>query len=441
MQPSDKELDDLSREAAENFEATGAVPDWEGMNALLQQELPVQKNRRRKPLLILLFLSLLLGSGLLFLYTTQRNEPVEPGSKTAEIKDKTGGEQIIPKKTAGNETESNAAPRAQPLRPALSPAGTEQGITTTSDRIIKPGRQINRRAAGYKQITLTPGSAEEYPSPLARAERPAGGKPGYPGETGDVTKTPPDQLIQLPRATSDTINVVVNQMDQKGKEPGPGPVTNAETDSVQTAPKKTKQQQQSRFEISLLYAPELTTIAFSNVDQPGGSIGLLVGYHVSDKLVLQSGVIKSRKYYTADGKDFKLNYTVNYPYKLSEVTGYCNMYEIPVNVKYRVTNSKKIKTYALAGLSSYIMTREAYTYKYTSSYGNYNRNVNDASQKNYWFSLATLGVCVEKNITSSITAGATPFIKIPFKGMGTGDLKLISTGINFSLTYRPAFTR
>ena len=87
------------------------------------------------------------------------------------------------------------------------------------------------------------------------------------------------------------------------------------------------------------------------------------------------------------------------------------------------------------------MTRESYVYKYTSSYNSYNRDVNTNSQKNYWLSLATVAVGFETDISKSVKAGATPYIKLPFKGMGTGELKLISTGINFSLTYRPTFTR
>src|SRR5688500_15358991 len=66
MPPSDKELDKLAKEAAENFEAPGAVPDWEGLSAALDTDLPVEKDRRVRPLLWFIILILLGGAGYLF---------------------------------------------------------------------------------------------------------------------------------------------------------------------------------------------------------------------------------------------------------------------------------------------------------------------------------------------------------------------------------------
>ena len=49
MQLSDKEMDKMINDAAGQYEPTGATPDWEAMQLLLDQQLPVKKDRRRRP--------------------------------------------------------------------------------------------------------------------------------------------------------------------------------------------------------------------------------------------------------------------------------------------------------------------------------------------------------------------------------------------------------
>ena len=63
-------------------------------------------------------------------------------------------------------------------------------------------------------------------------------------------------------------------------------------------------------EFSLIYAPELTTIGFSHFDKPGSNFGLLIGYPLSKHFTVQTGLIKSKKNYIANGEDFVLDYTL-----------------------------------------------------------------------------------------------------------------------------------
>ena len=133
----------------------------------------------------------------------------------------------------------------------------------------------------------------------------------------------------------------------------------------------------------------------------------------------------------------ELTYPLPANYKLNKVDGYCMMYEIPLNVKSTISTGKKINLFYTAGISSYFMKSEFYTYYYATNYRSYTKSAEYNSQKNYWLSVATLGLGIEKEITPTLNIAAMPFLKIPFKGMGVGNLKLMGTGINFTLSWKP----
>jgi hypothetical protein len=87
------------------------------------------------------------------------------------------------------------------------------------------------------------------------------------------------------------------------------------------------------------------------------------------------------------------------------------------------------------------MTGEYYTYNVSTTTGSYNRKQEYSSQKNYWLSLGSLSIGVEKKLSDNLSISAAPFVKIPFRGVGQGELKLTGTGINFMLSYKPFFSK
>lgn len=427
MQPSDKELDKLVKEAAEQVQATGA-PDWEGMQALLDQHLPVKKNRGRKTFIILfslLLLALVSGSYFYFAYQNTTAHKPTPAKQIADAKtstlltenNKVSGKTILQSPVQVHQEEKdtpvnsnsttylkrNAVDEKYSAKKKIIPIATKTNMDAIDDASIAksstpslPSTNINQGEIKVTTSTVTTGDEEKITTSLTEKE------------LHDTTKL--DKLIAI--------------------------------DSVQKTSGKNKSQFKSnknRFTISLLYAPELTTVNWTNIDKPGSNYGLLIGYSLSNKLSLQTGVAVSRKNYTANGADFITHYPAPASYKLTTVNGYCNMYELPLNLRLQISGSKKINSYVMGGISSYFMTKEFYNLLYTSATGAYNWEDREDTQRNYWLGLVTVGAGFEKNISTQLTFGVNPFLKIPLKGMGSGQLKLLSTGINFTLSYQPHF--
>jgi len=63
--PDDKDIDRLSRDAAEHYHAPGQ-PSWDALQQILDKELPREKEKKRRGFLFFFFLSVLLLAGFLF---------------------------------------------------------------------------------------------------------------------------------------------------------------------------------------------------------------------------------------------------------------------------------------------------------------------------------------------------------------------------------------
>ncbi|MEO7766698.1 MAG: hypothetical protein ABIS01_04700, partial [Ferruginibacter sp.] len=356
MLPSDNELDKLIKEAAEQFEAGNAVPDWKGMESLLDKKLPVKKDPSRKPVIILLFLLLftfIVASYFYLINSKPGNVAVQMAKKEiAEAKAKPATPSIDKNKSTDSEKTTEWK--------TSSDVPEQTGFASSQKRhpFAKHNASITRKT-GYSKLNTSAGEIVENSLTVDQENA------TLPTETtSSVIKTPVLTNGQIEKK----IEIVIDN-DLKKPVQATGIENIQPIDTTRSSPDKKMQSKfkKNPFTISLLYAPELTTINLSNIDKPGSNYGILVGYDLSKKFSIQTGIIKSRKNYTANGYDYKTNYPAPPSYTLSNVAGYCNMYEIPLNLTYQLSHGKKINTYVIGGVSSYFMTNESYNFLYTSA--------------------------------------------------------------------------
>jgi hypothetical protein len=185
----------------------------------------------------------------------------------------------------------------------------------------------------------------------------------------------------------------------------------------------------------LIASPDITTVKFQRTSNVGYNVGLIAGYRFSKRLAVETGVIYERKYYYSEGKYFETKKT---PWpsgmNLLDVDGWCNMYEIPLNVRYTFATGAKSSWYVNGGMSSYIMKKQGYnySYEYYGTYGDRNWEYKKATKD--WFSNVHLGVGYERPVGVLGTLRVEPYAMIPVKGIGVGKLPVTSVGINIGLT-------
>lgn len=204
------------------------------------------------------------------------------------------------------------------------------------------------------------------------------------------------------------------------------------TDTRQLAKKRINY----RFSISLALSPDLSTVRLSELTKPGTNIGILLNYRFSPKISISTGIIRSAKIYDARIEDYSPppgQWT--YYIKPVEIKASCTVLDIPVNIRYTLSEGKKFSVYAVTGLSSYLMLSEHYKYIY---------NVDDTHLRKYWqvknenkhfFKLYNISAGYEQKISKRVSAGAEPFLKIPGAGVGFGKIHLWSAGIFISANY------
>ncbi|MBP1650505.1 MAG: hypothetical protein H6Q26_662 [Bacteroidetes bacterium] len=250
--------------------------------------------------------------------------------------------------------------------------------------------------------------------------------------TTTPTITTPVQDIPLPITAEPVVN---NTAEPVIKETAEEQVKKTPAEPV-VKKKQSPAKVQTGLYFGLIASPDISTVKMQHVDKVGYGAGIIVGYRISRSFAVETGLLYDHKNYYSEGSYFskeKIPY-IQY-WKIINVNGYCNMYEIPVNVRYFIKNGQNTSWYANAGVSSYLMKKEDYAYKYMTTSGDLKNSswaYKNATQN--WFSIINVGVGLEHNLGAIGKLRVEPYLKIPAKGLGIGDLPITSMGINIGIT-------
>lgn len=183
--------------------------------------------------------------------------------------------------------------------------------------------------------------------------------------------------------------------------------------------------------LSAMLAPDISYAKSSVASKVSTNIGLLASYGLSSKLSVTTGAIYSNKYYNSKvsglnayggtGSDFQINAS-------------CNVIDIPLNVNYKLMEKKGYSITVNTGLSSYLMLKENYDYIYPEPGAAASVvSVSVRNQNQHLLGVANISFVVERKISSRVSIGVQPFMKVPLTGIGQGDANLKSSGMSFSV--------
>jgi hypothetical protein len=242
-----------------------------------------------------------------------------------------------------------------------------------------------------------------------------------------------------PIAASFTLrNAPVNQ--QRARIADPYALTiKVKAKEIKSDSAKPKAKRQSYLYAGIVAAPDLSTVKFQSTKGVGSTFGVLIGYAFNRHWAIETGAYVDRKRYYTDGEYFskeKINLASNID--LVNADGTCYMWEIPLNVRYTFNPEGKTRWFATAGLSTYLMNREKYNFE-EKYYGGtwswpYYRDWKKSSQ--YPFSIIGFSAGFERSLGNVGNLRIEPYVRVPLGGIGTGNLPIMSTGINIGITRR-----
>lgn len=203
---------------------------------------------------------------------------------------------------------------------------------------------------------------------------------------------------------------------------------------------KNKSNISGRFSIAAVISPDYSSTEMANFSSPGKSYGLLIGFNVFKRLSISSGLFRSSKLYTGYGSDYqppagywerRTNGVVP-----DEINGNCQVWEIPLVIRYDIIQRPKSRVYSALGVTSYLITSERYAYCFNSPNPGAASGWSTEKSTSYPFDVGYFSVGYEHNLTRHLSLGIEPFMKIPFRGMGWSNVNIYSTGAYFTVRYR-----
>ena len=345
----------------------------------------------------------------------------------------------------GNNTTGNKTTGNRKLRKTTLPDVIDEQPLSLNYANTKQNNQTNNRLNRNKQPKQKKGQSQRKTDavndPLLQ-------------RNNKVTTAPDKQLTASDRATSDDApvnNDNTTTQDQTAPQNNTSSVTENKStaaDSAAVPVKETVKKDNTvkkkntpvqRLEIGLLAGPDVSTVEFGPLYKTGYNFGLQIGYRLSNRWLLNTAIIYTKKFYKADSQYYKPKYNAWPTWSLENVSGNCAMWEIPVNVRYDVSYNDKRRWFISTGLSTYLMTKENYKVKYKAYNNYYTYPINSDSNSNYLFSIVNLSVGMERSLGKNFSIQAEPYLKIPLKGLGYGSMRMDSYGILFSLKYKPTF--
>jgi hypothetical protein len=486
---SDKDLDRLSREAAEQSDVDLRPSGWEQVEQRLNKELPVQKEKDRRRFLWLFFILLVAGgSGLVWMLTGKKENSItsKPNIQSAANTDnKTLTPVLTPSnpdpeanndiKTAkeknstiaDNNTPNTALSRNQNTSPegSLYPENKTSGPNKV-ESIIRSKHKLpdsklvadNKEKTSGAVVINKPKKSDKkqlihhfdsdhiitQPAGIDQANATVI-KPGEP----DQSAKPDIQSVSTSASTRIPLTIVTPFIITNNSEkvmpsnliagPGIEQMTNGIAPKVQKL-NAGKSGFKHPISFGILTGIDNSRIHQTGNNKPGYDIGFQVSYNFSRRWSVNTSFIFTKKNYSAEAKDFypPKHYWTTYV-QLTSLEGDCDMWDIPLNVRYNIIVKPGIKWFVNAGTSSYIMRNQAYTYYFIVNNYPAQKDWKTGSQQNEWFKIINFSAGFEKALNKSWSLQTEPFVKLPVRGLGFGKMDISSYGIMLGVKYSPAF--
>jgi hypothetical protein len=190
--------------------------------------------------------------------------------------------------------------------------------------------------------------------------------------------------------------------------------------------------------LRLAASPDISMIKGNSVEKIGSNYGLLIDYRFSKRLSLQTGLIRSMKKYEAYPEQY--NWTWAKPSTrnpLMDIQAQCKMLDIPINLRYDISQGAQKRIFGTIGITTYKMMEEIYDYNYQDNTDHYIKWKQwKGKTGTYMASNLGLSLGLEQKVAKKISFQAEPFAKVPLKSIGFGKVPLITYGLMFSGKYK-----
>jgi hypothetical protein len=491
---SDKELDRLSQEAAQQHEPGDIVGPrlWEKLEARLDRDLgKVNPNPargiRRLPYYYAPALLVILGVTYYFVRPDNKShkgmssgsppltaiqpasaDPLKPGNSSPNsVSDNSNSTPAAPSNTVHYPGTAGASPSIAPAT-AMRPDASTRPVTSPAPARSK-AYTASARSNDHSSFTST--NSLVSPSRRHRHNHPTAGAAGIPGATPTSHQTSGNTGNPDVSAITGATNTQTGTSGKPASARAPRDLTFSAVrgrariahagsidDSALRAFTLSSMRQPIRkgglhinrsLTIGIVGGPDQASVSSIAGDRAGSTLGLTVDYQFANHWYIGSGLLFTKKIFSAVPQDYHVpsdyytNANIGMGSGINYIKGSFNMLEIPLNLRYDFSTGDNVLFFAGVGTSSYLFTTENCNYYYHL----YNQPNVVSKQRTYTnqpddlFATINLSAGMEVGVSNSLSLLLAPYAKIPTRGIGFGQVQLSSVGLNLALRFTPVLSR
>ncbi|MDP4251511.1 MAG: hypothetical protein Q8918_15515 [Bacteroidota bacterium] len=459
--PSDKDIDRLSRDAAEFYEPDNSMLSWKKLEQNLIEQIPerppdIRSLFRTRPLIWAPAVLLLTGITYYLIknaahskISTLKNQTELSSRDQSAPEEKVSSQinrQAAPEDDANTSSEKTSALNAEKGNEYLSNAlAGNKSVKASADKLPAAhdadGRNLpgSEASAAFQRNAHLNGTAGKKTFSEAAVSQEENQETEFSSIAAASKQNPAGQrthAVRLPAPAAFIGHPVVSGNDSS---------LNRFAVSVKNAKKNSKSLQINRsLTVGLVMGPDYSDVGGMSNDQLGNNLGISLGYYLSSRLSVNTGFQFTIKNYWTEGKFFQPQSGVNSAYafpRIESVNGSCNMYEIPLTLRYDFFQHERTRLFVNAGLSSYLMRKEEYTFFFHNAGRAYEWQNENNERRNYWFAIGDFSAGLEQELGKGFSFQVEPFLRMPLRGIGAGNLKMNSYGLLFSMRYAPVLGR
>lgn len=334
------------------------------------------------------------------------------------------------------------------VNPNIAQTVPSKHIAINQDRMESQNKETNSKEVNSFPVLVSPLSqvteaSAELQSPIARANH-EGSSPSQEASlksedafliaSNSSTREKHDfQTIAIeldqPRKKPNSLEILINKEELRIAESLPKVQPSSASESIN----KKRDLDKSRFYTTLTLSPDVSALKIKDISGVGNSLGLNLEYFIHPNISINAGALYVFKTYRAGE-----GYSTGYAPGPNHVDGNCWVLDLPLNLRYYTINQRLSRWYLTAGLSSYLMLKEKYDLNYQSyHYGGsvYDNRLEVRNKNRHYLDIVNLGLGYERVLTNKLSLQVEPYLKLPLKGIGEGDISLKSAGAFVGLKY------
>ncbi|MES2874291.1 MAG: hypothetical protein V4708_11250 [Bacteroidota bacterium] len=222
---------------------------------------------------------------------------------------------------------------------------------------------------------------------------------------------------------------VIAESTSSIKENIPATENGAEAEDIIEANKKSDDRK-SRFSLAINFAPDFNGIEQFQSDNVSYTIGAGLIYKINDKFAVEAGAAYGKKSYQTGFSSFRPASYDLFQVKPNVVSSGFDVMDLQLNVDYTVLKKGRSSFGIGAGVSSYLMLDEQYSFTYKNKNARGLSSFHTGYQNNHFLGIANLNLSYKRNLANNVKLAFNPYLKLPLTNLGYGNVRLKSAGMS-----------